>query len=73
MSEREREEQRESFIESQTGLIDEWFSLTEGEEAERAKFLQLCIDTYDALGGRIQCKGWLFHDHEAKLIFVADK
>jgi len=49
MSEREREEQRASFIENQTGLVDEWFSLTEGEETERARFLQLCIDTYDAL------------------------
>lgn len=49
MSEREREEQRASFIECQTRMVDEWFSLTEGEEAARAIFLQLCIDTYDGL------------------------
>jgi len=49
MSEREDMNERELFIKFQTGLIDEWFSLTEGEETARAIFLQLCIDTYDGL------------------------
>ncbi|MDD4912228.1 MAG: hypothetical protein PHP57_08020 [Sideroxydans sp.] len=44
MSESERVNQRESFIECQTGLVDECFSLTKVEAAARDMFLWLRHD-----------------------------
>ena len=38
---------RERFVERQARLIDETFALTAGEEAPRAHFEQLTLDTYD--------------------------
>lgn len=40
---------RKAYLDRQAWLIDETFRLTDGEEAARSLFLQLCMDTVDAL------------------------